>query len=201
MTSPFSAARRVVLFFALMLLAGVVRAQQVPSVIQLSPEDKERGGNGMQKNFFFTTGLGTTEKEYQNAGFFGQKLRPYLTGNQEALDNLNRYRRQKWLFLAERFTFVGALGLYGEQVLAKDSEQQYFNNTQKVAAGVAVFSLLSNVLITRNTNSHFQRAVEAYNAGMPAAHTGMLQRLQPSSVGLAAAPTGRPMLALTWNLR
>ncbi|SNR45720.1 hypothetical protein SAMN06269173_102589 [Hymenobacter mucosus] len=198
----FSAAvRRITLLFVLLLGGSAVRAQQVPTAIQLSPEDKERGHNGIQKNFFFTTGQGTTEKEYQNAGFFGQGLRPYLAGNQEALDNLNRYRRQKWLFLAERLTFVSAIGVYGQQVLAKDSEQQYFNSTQRVAAGVAMASLLSNVLITRNTSVHFQRAVDAYNAGMPAARMGALQRLRPSAMGIAAAPSGQPLLALTWNLR
>ncbi|UPL48507.1 hypothetical protein [Hymenobacter sublimis] len=181
-------------------LSLTAQAQQANTIIRLSPEDKARGFNGVQKNFFFTTGLGTTEGEYQNAGFFGQRLRPYLAGNEEALDNLNRYRRQKWLYLAERATFVGAVGLYSQQVLALDEKQQYFNGTQQVAAGVAIASLLSNIFISRNTNSHFQRAVEANNAALPAARTGSVQ-LRPSAVGLAASRTGRPMVALTWNLR
>lgn len=184
--------------FGLVLSA---HAQQASTIIQLAPEDKERGLNGVQKNFYFTTGAGTTEAEYKSAGFFGQHLRPYLAGNQEALDNLNSYRRQKWLFIAERLTFVGAVGVYGQQVLALDEKQQYFNTTQQAAIGVAAFSLLSNIFISRNTNSHFQRAVEAHNAGMPAARTGALYQLRPSAVGLAASRTGQPMLALRWNLR
>ncbi|MBT9394729.1 hypothetical protein KLP40_16285 [Hymenobacter sp. NST-14] len=188
---------------ALTCCAGLsmgAQAQQ-STIIRLAPEDQERGLNGMQKNFFFTTETGTSNPEYRNAGFFGQRLRPYLAGNQEALANLNDYRRQKWLFLAERLTFVGAVGLYGQQVLALDEKQQYFNNTQKAAIGVAAFSLLSNIFISRNTNSHFQRAVEAHNAGLPAARTGVLYQLRPSTVGLAASATGRPLLALSWNLR
>lgn len=181
-------------------LQGVARAQQPATIIRLSPEDQQRGLNGVQKNFFFTTGLGTTEDEYQNAGFFGQRLRPYLAGNPEALDNLNRYRRQKWLFLSERLVFVGAVGVYAQQVLAKEKEQQYFNSTQQVAAGVAVASLLSNIFISRRTNQHLQRAVEAHNAGLPAARQGALRRLQPSSIGVGAARTGQPVLALGWNL-
>lgn len=197
-----SVLRRSVLAAACALgLSVSAQAQQIPAVIKLAPEDKERGLNGVQKNFYFTTGAGTTEDEYQSAGFFGQRLRPYLAGNQEALDNLNSYRRQKWLFVAERLTFVGAVGVYGQQVLAQEKKEEYFNTTQQAAIGVAAFSLLSNIFISRNTNSHFQRAVEAHNAGMPAARTGVLYQLRPSSVGLAASRTGQPMLALRWNLR
>ncbi|MBX0291255.1 hypothetical protein K3G63_12450 [Hymenobacter sp. HSC-4F20] len=200
-SSRFSGAvRRSVLVASCALgLTLSAHAQQSATVIRLSPEDQQRGLNGVQKNFFFTTGDGSTEKEYQSAGFFGQRLRPYLAGNEEALDNLNRYRRQKWMYLAERLTFVGAVGLYSQQVLSLDEKQQYFNGTQKVAAGIALGSLLSNIFISRNTNSHFQRAVEAHNAGLPAARTGAV--LRPSAVGLTASATGRPLLALTWNLR
>ncbi len=176
------------------------RAQQ-SAPIQLAPEDQSRGLNGVQKNFYFAQGLAQAGSDYQNAGFFGQRLRPYLAGNEEALAALNRYRRQKWLFVAERLTFVGAVGVYGQQVLAKNNDYQYSNGPQKVAIGVAAVSLLSNIFISRNTNSHFQRAVEAHNAGMPAARTGLFQRLQPGTVGLATSATGRPLLALSWNLR
>lgn len=194
--------RRFALVLPLVVGSLVAQAQQAPNtIIRLSPEDKERGLNGVQKNFFFSTGLGTNDSDYQSAGFFGQKLRPYLAGNPEALDNLNRYRRQKWLFLAERLTFVGAVGLYGQQVLAKPEVQQYHNNTQKMAVGVAAVSLLSNIFISRHTNEHMQRAVEAHNAGLPAARTGMLQQLRPSALGLSASQTGQPLLALRWNLR
>jgi len=190
-------------FVVPMLLAGgAIRAQQAPAtpIIELSPEDKDRGLNGPQKNFFFTTQQ-TPTNDYRNAGFFGQKLRPYLASNEEALDNLNDYRRQKWLFLTERLVFVGAVGVYGQQVLAGPGDQQYFNSTQKVAIGVAAFSLLSNILITRHTNEHLQRAVGAYNAGLSSARTGGLRRLAPSAVGLTAAVGGRPQLALRWSLR
>ena len=116
---------------------------------------KSGGLNGVQKNFYFTTGAGTTESEYKSAGFFGQRLRPYLAGNQEALDNLNRYRRQKWLFVAERLTFVGAVGVYGQQVFAQDTKEEYFNTTQQAAIGVAAFSLLSNIFISRTPTRTF----------------------------------------------
>ncbi|WP_426493218.1 hypothetical protein [Hymenobacter sp. 102] len=182
-------------------VAVAAQAQQPATVLRLAPEDQNRGLNGVQKNFYFTTEAGTNESAYQSAGFFGQRIRPYLAGNQEALDNLNRYRRQKWLFVAERLTFVGAVGLYGQQVYAHPEKEEYFNNTQQVAVGLAAFSLLSNILISRNTNSHFQRAVEAHNAGLPAARRGALQQLRPSTVGLAAGRSGQPLLALRWNLR
>ncbi|UOQ72535.1 hypothetical protein [Hymenobacter cellulosilyticus] len=141
------------------------------------------------------------EEDYKNAGFFGQRLRPYLKGNEEALASLNSYRLHKWLYLGERLTFVGAVALYSQQVLAGDGDQQYFQNTQKVAIGVAAASLLSNILITRHTNERFQRAVEAHNAGLSTAQGSMLNRLTPSSVGIAAAPSGYPLLALRWNVR
>ena len=206
MTQPSSSSfvrvfRRSVLAVTCFTGLSLAAQAQQSTIIRLAPEDQERGLNGVQKNFFFATETGTNAPEYRNAGFFGQHLRPYLAGNQEALDNLNAYRRQKWLFVAERLTFVGAIGLYSQQVLALDEKQQYFNNTQKAAIGVAAFSLLSNVFISRNTNSHFQRAVEANNAGLPAARTGVLHQLRPSTVGLAASATGRPLLALSWNLR
>ncbi|MDU0369416.1 hypothetical protein ACFPAF_03345 [Hymenobacter endophyticus] len=177
------------------------QAQQTTTVLRLAPEDVSRGLNGPQKNFFFTTGAGTANDDYQSAGFFGQRLRPYLAGNQEALDNLNRYRRQKWMYLTERLTFVGAVGLYGQQVLAHTEKEEYFNTTQQAAVGLAAFSLLSNVLISRHTNSHLQRAIEAHNTGVPAARTGVLQQMRPSTVGLAASRNGQPLLALSWNLR
>lgn len=202
MIPTFSPLRRTLLLLPLFLVTFFAQAQQARNtIIRLSPEDQERGLNGVQKNFFFTTGLGNTDEEYKSAGFFGQRLRPYLAGNQEALDNLNRYRRQKWLFLTERLTFVGAVGLYGQQVLAKTEVQQYHNDVQKVAVGIAAASLLSNVFISRHTNEHMQRAVEAHNAGLPAARMGMLQQLRPSALGLSASQTGQPLLALRWNLR
>ena len=178
------------------LFAAPAWAQQTATVIRISPEDQDRGLNGPQKNFYFATG---GDQKFQNAGFFGQKLRPYVADNPEALKNLNRYRRQKWLYLSERIVFLSSLSLYSQQVLAKD-EKQYFSQAQRGAIGVAAFSLLANVLISRNTNEHFRRTVEAYNAGQPAARTGALQRLTPSAVGFTAV-SKKPQLALTWSLR
>lgn len=186
------------LLFGFLFVFSATHAQLAPTILRLSPEDQGRSLNGAQKNFYFAP-QGSTD--YQNAGFFGQRLRPYLAGNAQALDHLNSYRRQKWLFLAERLTFVGSLGFYGQQVLAGEGDQRYFSNPQKVALGVAAASLLANVFINRNTNSHFQRALEAHNAGMPSAHRGAFQRFAPAGVGLTAAPTGQPQLALRWSLR
>lgn len=175
---------------------------QVATPIQLSSEDKERGLNGIQKNFYFATKAVPTENDYQSAGYFGQKLRPYLAGNQEAVKSLNRYRRQKWLFLAERLTFVGSVAAYGAQTFTGGDEKQYFEGGQRVTLGLAAASLLSNIFITRHTNEHFQRAVEAHNAGLSSAHdTGMLRRLMPTGVGVAVARTGQPQLAFSWQLR
>ncbi|MCB2376224.1 hypothetical protein LGH70_01430 [Hymenobacter sp. BT635] len=196
--------RRSALALCFSLPATAVFAQQAPAstapVIRLSPEDQARGLNGAQRNFFFTTGESTREEDYINAGFFGQRLRPYLAGNPEALANLNAYRAQKWLYLGERLTFVGAVAFYSQQVLSSDSEHQYFKDTQKAAIGVATLSLLSNIFITRHTNERFQRAVSTHNAGLSSAHN-MLQRLTPTGVGLAASATGQPLLALRWNVR
>jgi len=193
--------RRSVLLFFFLLGFSRVFAQQQPNPmgqsIRLSPEDKDRGLNGPQNNFYFAT---DTSTNYRNAGYFGQKMRPYLADNPEALDFLDDYRRQKSLLLAERLVFVGSVALYGQQVLAGD-ERQYFNNTQKVAAGVAVFSLLANVLISRNTNTYLLRAVETHNSMLPAARRGALwQRYRPTMVGMSATPTGKPLLALSWQL-
>ncbi|SHI71889.1 hypothetical protein SAMN02745146_1488 [Hymenobacter daecheongensis DSM 21074] len=195
--------RRCFVFLLPLLLAfGAAHSQQAPAkpLIQLSPEDEDRRESGPQKNFYFTTRPAPNAK-YENAGFFGQRLRPYLAGNTEAIASLNRYRRQKWLFLTERVLFVSTVGVYSQQVLAGSGEQQYFNNTQKIAIGVAAFSLLSNAFISRHTNDHFQRAVGEYNAGLSSAHVGGLRRLAPSAIGLTAAAGGQPLLALRWSLR
>ena len=186
------------LLLCLLSMAGGARAQQT-GPIYLSADDERRGLNGIQKNFHFTLSERPTEADYQNAGFFGQRLRPYLAGEPEALAALNRYRRQKTLFLTERLVFVGAVGLYGQQVLSAPDRQQYFNSTQQVAIGVAAFSLLTNIFVSRNSNTHFQRAVQAHNAGRTINAYGLMHRLQPSTVGLAASATGRPLLALGWQ--
>lgn len=186
------------LLICFLLVFSAARAQQALTILRISPEDQGRGLNGPQKNFYFAT-QGSTD--YKNAGFFGQRLRPYLEGNEQALTHLNSYRQQKWLFLAERLTFVSAIGVYGQQVLAGEGKRRYFNNPQKAALGVAAASLLANVFINRNTNSHFQQAIEAHNASWPSARGEAFQRLAPTGVGLTAAATGHPLLSLRWSLR
>lgn len=192
--------RRLLCLLPFLVLLSAARAQQAPaappSIITLSPDDQHRGLNGEQSNFYFTLGTST---DYQSAGFFGQRLRPYLAGNQEALAYLNSYRRQKTLLLSERLIFVGAVAAYAQQVLAGDA-QQYFNPTQRVLAGVAVTSLLANVFISRNTNHYFQRAVAEHNSGLSLSRGSFLQQISPTTVGLLA-PTGRPQLAMRWTLR
>lgn len=198
---PFAALLRpFFVCFLFLLLASPAWAQSQarpnPKRITLSPDDLERGLNGQQNKFYFARG---NSKDFKSAGFWGQHLRPYLTDNQQALDFLNSYRRQKLLMTVERVTFVGAVALYGQQILASD-EQQYFNRTQQVAIGVAVASLISNILITRHTNQHMQRAVDEYNSSLPKLHSSVLRRLSPAAYGVVA-PTGRPQLALRWQLR
>lgn len=178
------------------LLAPVL-AQQAPESIRLLPEDKLRGLGGPQHNFDFLP-PGTSGDNYQTAGFFGQKLRPYLAGNAEALAHLNEYRRQKTFFLIDRLAAVGSFGLYGYQILA-NGDRQYFNPTQRVAIGVFATSLLATVFINLNTNSHLQRAVNSFNNDI--AHGGTWQRWQPAAIGFGAAPTGQPLLTLSWALR
>ena len=177
--------------------AQVAQAQQAPNTIRLSPEDAERGANGPQHNFYFLP-PGVGGENYTNAGFFGQKLRPYLAGKPEALDFLNDYRRQKTLFLIDRIVAVGALGLYGQQVFG-DGFPNYFNNTQKVAAGLFVTSLLATLVINHNTNQHFQQAVESANSSL--ARGSIWPRLRPSQIGLGSSATGQPLLAVRWAVR
>ena len=172
-------------------------AQRGPTGIRLLPEDAERRLGGPQHNFDFLT-PGQEGDNYQTAGFFGQKLRPYLAGNTKALAYLNEYRRQKTFFLIDRLVAVGSFSLYGQQILAPD-DRQYFNPTQQVAIGVFAISALATIFINRNTNSHLQRAVKSFNNDV--AHAGPWQRLRPSAIGFAAAPTGQPLLSLRWALR
>ncbi|RZJ61377.1 MAG: hypothetical protein EOO58_01880, partial [Hymenobacter sp.] len=55
--------------------------QAAPATIRLSPEDLERGRLGSQSRFFFLPPGKTGEDSYQSAGFFGQKLRPYISSS------------------------------------------------------------------------------------------------------------------------
>ena len=173
-------------------------AQQAPSGIRLLPEDAQRGLNGPQHNFDFLA-PGATGDNYQSAGFFGQKLRPYLATSSEALAHLNNYRRQKTLYLVDRLVAVGAFGFYGQQILAHGNERQYFNTNQQAAIGVFAVSVLATAFINRNTNSHLLRAVKTYNGNL--AQDGLWPRLRPTAVGLGATLTGQPLLALRWVVR
>ncbi len=183
-----------------LFLAAPASAQTAPVTIRLLPEDAARGLNGHQHNFYFLP-PGVRGENYQSAGFFGQKLRPYLGTNAEALSSLAAYRRQKTLFLIDRLVAVGALGAYGSQVLVKNGEQQYFNANQQVAAGVFAASLLATIVVNCHTNEHLQQAVAAYNGGLPVSRATWWQQLPPTTVGLRPAATGQPLLALGWALR
>lgn len=176
----------------------VAQAQQVtPTTIRLLPEDQERGQYGHQQNFYFLP-PGKTGEDYQNAGFFGGKLRPYLTGNTAALTALNSYKRQKTLYLVDKALLVGAVGLYGSQVFSH-GDPVYFNGAQQAAAGVAVVSLLATIFINRHTNEYLKQAVDTYNAAPPAGHSSVWPKLRPTSVGVTAR-NGCPSLALRWRL-
>ena len=189
--------RNVTIILLSISLLSPALAQHTPSSIQLLPEDAERGLNGPQHNFDFLA-PGTSGNNYKSAGFFGQNLRPYMAGNPEALAHLNDYRRQKTLFLIDRLVAVGTFGLYGQQILG-NGERQYFNTTQQAAIGLFAASVLATTFINRNTNSHLKRAVMAHNTGI--AHHSPWPRLRPTAMGLAASPTGQPLLALRWALR
>jgi len=173
-------------------------AQQVsPATIRLLPEDLERGQYGHQHNFYFLP-PGKTGEDYQNAGFFGGKLRSYLISHPSALAELDNYKHQKTIYLADKVLLVGSLGLYASQVFS-NGDPVYFNGTQQVAAGAVVFSLLATIFINRHTNEHFKQAVDNYNTDLPGAHGTAWPRLRPASVGLAMA-AGHPVLALRWQL-
>ena len=172
-------------------------AQQTPATIRLLPEDAQRGLNGHQHNFYFLP-PGVAGEKYVDAGFFGQRLRPFLGTNTEALAHLNLYKRQKRYFLADRLVAVAAFGVYGQQIFGT-GEVAYFNPTQRVAIGVFAASLLATVFININTNNYLQRAVGSFNAG--AGRGAVWPRMRPSGVGLGQAATGEPVLALRWAMR
>ena len=176
------------------------QATEDTSTIRLLPEDAQRGLNGHQQNFYFLP-PGATGENYVNAGFFGQKLRPLLAGNQEALDQLDLYKRRKTVFLIDRIVAVGSFGLYGQQILAH-GERRYFDGaTQQVAAGVFVASLLATFFINRNTNSYFQRAVGAYNGTNHNGHGSVWPLLKPAGFDVGQLRTGQPTLGLRWAVR
>jgi len=174
--------------------------QAAPATIRLAPEDLERGRHGSQSRFFFLPPGKTGEDNYLSAGFFGQKLRPYISSSPSAVAELNRYSRQKRLYLIDKGLLLGSVVLYASQVFKTD-DAQYFSSTQQVAAGVAVASLVATLFINRNTNEYFKQAVDNYNTDLPAGRRGALwPRLRPAGLGVAATPQGAPVLALRWQL-
>jgi len=183
----------------LALTAQPARAQQsAPATIRLQPEDQERGQYGPQSNFFFLP-PGQTGENYQSAGFFGGKLRPYLTGNATALAALDSYKRQKTLYLVDKAVLVGSVGLYGSQVFGH-GDAQYTSPTQLVAGGLFVSSLLATIFINRHTSEYLKQAVDEYNSDLPAGHHGTLwPRLRPAGAGLSSVGS-HPVLALRWQL-
>ncbi len=183
-------------------LTTTAQAQQkAPATIRLSPEDLERGQYGRQRSFFFIPpGVAVSEDNYKSAGFFGQKLRPYLQNSPTAVAQLDKYRHQKTLFLVDKGVFLSSVVVYATQVFGH-GENQYFNGTQQVAAGVAVVSLLGTLFINRNTNSYLQQAVDNYNTDLPSSRHGALwPRLRPTGWGVAATAQGQPVVGLRWQL-
>jgi hypothetical protein len=179
--------------------AAAQQAPEAPATIRLLPEDAQRGLNGHQHNFYFLP-PGATGENYLNAGFFGQKLRPYLASDAEAVAQLDLYKRQKTQFLIDRIVAVGAFGVYGQQIFAH-GDRQYFNSTQQVAGGIFVASLLATLFINRNTNSYLQRAVGAYNGTNHMGHSAVWPRLRPAGFDFGQAATGQPTLGLHWAVR
>jgi len=170
-----------------------------PTTIRLQPEDLERGQYGHQHNFFFLPPGKTGEESYLSAGFFGQKLRPYLGTNQQALAELDKYKRQKSLYLADRILLVGSVLGYGAQVY-NGGDVHYATPGQLVAGGLLVTSLVATLFINRHTNEYLKQAVDSYNTDLPAARHGSLRQLRPATYGLATTPQGQPVLALGWQL-
>ena len=189
---------------ALSLTVGLVPArpalaqQGAPTTIRLSPEDEARGQYGPQRNFYFLPPGKTGEDNYRSAGFFGAKLRPYLAGHAQALQQLDKYRTQKTLYLADRALLIGSAVLYGSQVFGH-GDAQFASSTQLVAGGLFVTSLVATLFINRHTNEYLQQAVDDYNTDPPGRHGTVWPRLRPAGVGVAA-PGGHPVLALRWQL-
>ena len=192
--------------FVLALLGSVLapalaqQATEVPSSIRLLPEDAQRGLNGHQQNFYFLP-PGVDGENYVNAGFFGQKLRPLLAGNQEALDQLDLYKRQKTRFLIDRIVAVASFGVYGQQIFAHGDRRYFDGATQQVAISVFAASILGTLFINRNTNSYFQRAVGAYNGTNHSGHGAMWPRLRPDGIEVGQVRSGQPTLGLRWVVR
>lgn len=183
---------------SLALGAQTAAAQGAPTTIRLAPEDQERAQYGAQHTFYFLPPGKTGEENYRSAGFFGGKLRPYLSGSASALAELDHYKAHKTAYLIDKLVLVGSVALYGSQVFGH-GDAQYFTTTQQVAAGLAAASLLGTIFINRNTNNYLRQAIDNYNTDTPGAHGALWPRLRPAGVGLATT-AGHPVLALRWQL-
>jgi hypothetical protein len=198
----FSRVYRFFLLLSLTSTSGIIaaHAQAKPTTIRLSPEDESRGQYGSQRNFFFLPPGQLGENNYQSAGFFGQKLRPYIKSSPAAVAELDKYSRQKTLFLIDRGVVLGAVVVYGSQVF-KDGEAQYLRSTQQVAIGAAAVGILATLFINRHTNEYLKQAIDNYNTeGAATKHSALWQRLRPAGVGLGATAQGAPTLGLRWQL-
>ena len=200
-----SATRWLTLLLAVVFFTGLATPaqaqQQAPATIRLSPEDLERGQYGSQGNFFFLPpGVAASEDNYKSAGFFGQKLRPYLKNSPTAVSELDKYSRQKTLFLVDRGLILGSVVVYATQVFGH-GDNQYFNSTQQVAAGVAAVSLIATLFINRHTSDYLKQAVDNYNTDVPGNRRGAIwPRLKPTGWGMAATAQGQPVVGLRWQL-
>ncbi len=166
--------------------------------IRLSPQDEARGNGGPNRNYYYYLGANQQEK---NAGFFGQKLRKDLSPSPDAIKELNKFRNYKIAYVAERLVFISAIALYANEVLSGDG-YSYFNNRQKVYAGLALGSLLVNVYVVRNTDQHMQRAIKEYNAFAIMENQSGFLKLKPDtwSVGARFNREIIPALTLQWEL-
>lgn len=181
------------------LAARPALAQQgAPATIRLSPEDEARGQYGAQHNFYFLPPGKAGEDNYQSAGFFGARLRPYLAGHEQALKQLDKYKTQKSLYLADRIVLVGSAVLYASQVFGH-GDIQYANPTQIAAGGLFVGSLVATLFINRHTNEYLKQAVDDYNTDPPGRHGAVWPRLRPAGVSVAAVGA-HPVLTLRWQL-
>lgn len=176
------------------------QAQDNLSTIRLLPEDAQRGLNGHQQNFYFLP-PGVSGENYVNAGFFGQKLRPLLVDNPEAIAQLDLYKRNKTTFLVNRIVAVASFGVYGQQIFSHGDRRYFDGATQQVAIGVFAASVLSTLFINRNTNSYFQRAVGTYNGISHLGHGAVWPRLRPDGLEVGQIRTGQPTLGLRWAVR
>ncbi|KAA9333806.1 hypothetical protein [Adhaeribacter soli] len=167
--------------------------------VSLTVEDMQRGNGGMHSNFYYYVGADQRER---NAGFFGQHLKKDIQASPDALKELEKYRNYKIAYLAERVVFVGAVALYMSQVWSGD-DAVYFNDTQKLAVGLAGGSLILNIILSRKTNQHMYRAIDEYNAFATMQNNTGFYKLKPDNWSLGAVYDKKvvPGITLQWNLR